>query len=83
MGHEQVEVGMRVPKVRSVKPIQLPWGQAVRSPGWRQIRGSFIQGNKQYWLQKESLNRGHLREKKKTNARNVEVRGEASSRVEK
>lgn len=49
----------------SVIPTQVSWGQSVRSQGWKQIKGSFIQENKQQLGQKESLNRGHLGEKYK------------------
>lgn len=49
----------------SVIPTQVPWGQSVRSQGWKQIKESFIQENKQQLGQKESLNHGHLGEKYK------------------
>lgn len=67
----------------SVIPTQVSWGQSVRTQGWKQIRGSFIQGNKQQLGQKGSLNHGHLGEKYKVGARNVERWGEATSCVEK
>ena len=58
-------------------------GPSVRSQGWKQIRGSFSEGNKQQLGQKESLNHGHLGEKYKGKARHGEIRGEATSCVEK
>lgn len=57
---------VRVPHwVQSYLSTQVPWGQSVRSQGWKQIKGSFIQKNKQQLGQKESLNHGHLGEKYK------------------
>lgn len=49
----------------SVIPTQVLWGHSVRSQGWKQIKDSFIQENKQQLGQKESLNHGHLGEKYK------------------
>lgn len=67
----------------SVIPIQVPWDHSVGSLSWRQMRRSFIQGNKQLLRQRESLNHGYLEEKHNSEARNVEIRGEATLCVEK